>query len=146
MDPDRANTGRVMCRGVRGATVVLTDTRDEIHAATRELVNSIVEANGIRPDDLAAAFFTTTPDLQAAFPAEAIRLMNLEWEYVPMMGAVEMDKEGAMPLCIRVLLLWNTTKGQREIEHIYLRGTESLRTVDRVVSQSSTADRKDHRP
>lgn len=130
MDPDGANTGRLRCRGVRGATVALADTREAIHSASRELVSAMVEANGIRPDDLAASFFTTTHDLRAAFPAEAIRLMNPEWEYVPMMGAVEMDKEGAVPRCIRVLLLWNTIKGQGEIEHIYLRGTESLRTTD----------------
>jgi chorismate mutase len=114
-------------RGVRGATVAYADTREEIHAATVELVRAMVEANGIDTGDLASAFFTTTPDLHAAFPAEAARLMG--WEYVPMLGSVEMDKPGAPARCIRVMIHWNTTKGQREIKHIYLRGTESLRTV-----------------
>jgi chorismate mutase len=117
--------GRIMCRGVRGATVAESNTREAIHAAVRELVAALVEANGINPDDLASAIFTSTPDLDAAFPSEAARLMG--WETVPLLGAVEVAKPGALQLCIRVLLHWNTTKGQREIKHIYLRGTETLR-------------------
>jgi len=120
-----------VCRGVRGATVAYTDTREEIHAATIELVRAMVEANGIATDDLASAFFTTTPDLHAAFPAEAARLMG--WEYVPMLGSVEMDKVGAPARCIRAMLHWNTTHAQREIKHIYLRGTEALRSVGESV-------------
>ncbi|HEX8218122.1 MAG TPA: chorismate mutase [Chloroflexia bacterium] len=117
----------VRVRGVRGATIAREDTREEIHAAIRELVTAMVEANGIDIDDLASAFFTSTPDLHAAFPAEGARHMG--WEYVPLLGAVEMEKEGGPARCIRVLLHWNTSKGPRDIKHIYLRGTESLRTV-----------------
>jgi len=116
-----------LCRGVRGATMASADSREAIHAATRELVTEIMQANDIDQDDLASAFFTTTTDLRAAYPAEAARLMG--WEYVPMLGAVEMDKLGGPARCIRVMLLWNTTRSQREIKHIYLKGTESLRTV-----------------
>jgi chorismate mutase len=117
----------VRVRGVRGATIAREDTREEIHAAIRELVTAMVEANEIDIDDLASAFFTSTPDLHAAFPAEGARHMG--WEYVPLLGAVEMEKEGGPARCIRVLLHWNTSKGPRDIKHIYLRGTESLRTV-----------------
>ncbi|MDQ5826856.1 MAG: chorismate mutase [Chloroflexota bacterium] len=118
---------RMRVRGVRGATVVAEDTREEIHAAVRELITAMLERNGIDVDDLASAFFTTTPDLHSAFPAEGARLMG--WEDVPLLGSVEMDKVDGLPRCIRVLLLWNTTRGPREIKPVYLRGTESLRTV-----------------
>ncbi len=121
MEQDRP----ILCRGVRGATVAHEDSREEIHAAIRELIAAMTEANGIDPDDLASAFFTASPDLHAAFPAEAARRMG--WQYVPMLGGVEMAKPGAPERCIRVLLHWNTPKGPREIKHIYLRGTESLR-------------------
>lgn len=124
---DTPTSKNMMCRGVRGATVADGDTRGEIHAATVELISAMLDANKIDPDDLAGAFFTTTSDLHAAFPAETARLMG--WEYVPLLGAVEMDKVGAPARCIRVLLLWNTAQGPRDIKHIYLRGTESLRTV-----------------
>jgi chorismate mutase len=92
-----------------------------------ELVERMVGDNGIEPDELASAFFTTTPDLNASFPAEAARHMG--WEFVPMLGAVEMAKPGAPGRCIRVLLLWNTTRGPRDIRHVYLRGTHVLRTA-----------------
>lgn len=113
------------CRGVRGATYATANTRQAIHEAIRELVLAMVEANELHEDELASAMFTTTPDLTAAFPAEAIRQMG--WEYVPMLGATEMDKDGAQPRCIRVMLMWNTTCGPRDIQHVYLRGTEALR-------------------
>jgi chorismate mutase len=115
------------CRGVRGATVASDNTAEAIREAIRELVEQMVAANEIEPDDLASAMFTTTPDLNASFPAEAIRLMG--WEYVPLLGAVEMAKPGAPGRCIRVLLLWNTTRGVRDIRHVYLRGTDVLRTA-----------------
>lgn len=116
-----------MCRGVRGATVVEEDSREAIHSAARELVSEMVRRNNIELDDLASAFFTSTPDLHAAFPAEAARHMG--WEYVPMLGAIEMGKPGAPERCLRVLLHWNTALGPREIKHVYLKGTEKLRTV-----------------
>jgi chorismate mutase len=120
------HAGPIACRGVRGATVADDNTADAIRSAIRELVMEMVASNGIDPDDLAAATFTTTPDLNASFPAEAIRLMG--WEHVPMLGAVEMAKPGAPGRCIRVLLLWNTGCRPQDIHHIYLRGTERLRT------------------
>jgi chorismate mutase len=125
----------MMTRGVRGATVVDENSPDAIRTAIRELVAEIVERNGIDPDDLGAAMFTTTPDLDASFPAEAIRHMG--WEYVPMLGAVEMAKPGAPLRCLRVLLLWNTTLGPRDIRHVYLRGTEVLRTAGRSEAEEA---------
>lgn len=116
----------VACRGVRGATTAAENTADAIREAIRELVVDLAERNQIAPDDIASALFTTTPDLNAAFPAEAVRHMG--WEHVPLLGAVEMAKPGAPGRCIRVLLMWNTTRTQQEVEHVYLRGTDVLLT------------------
>lgn len=113
-------------RGVRGATIASANTADAIRDSVTELVRALVDANGIDPDDVASAFFTTTPDLDAAFPAEGVRHMG--WEYVPLLGAVEMAKPGALTHVIRVLLHWNTDLGSRDIQHCYLRGTDVLRT------------------
>jgi chorismate mutase len=120
-------TTRARTRGVRGATIADDNTAESIRDAVVELVDAIVAQNEIELDDLASAMFTTTPDLNASFPAEAARHMG--WEFVPMLGAVEMAKPGAPGRCIRVLLLWNTTRGPRDIRHVYLRGTHVLRTA-----------------
>ena len=116
------------CRGVRGATVADANTAEGIQTAIRELVAEMAMRNAIDPDDLASAMFTTTPDLNAAFPAEAVRHMG--WAHVPLLGSVEMAKPGAPGRCIRVLLHWNTTRGPREIEHVYLHGTDVLLTTE----------------
>ena len=56
------------CRGIRGATTAEDNTKEAIFSATKELFRGIVEANQIEEAQVAAAFFTTTHDLNAAFP------------------------------------------------------------------------------
>ena len=118
----------VRCRGVRGATFVPEDTPEAVLSATRELLAAIVSANGIATEDIASAFFTTTPDLSSAFPARAAR--ELGWSDVPLLGATEMDHVTAPGRCIRVLLHWNTARRQDEIVHVYLRGSDAMRAQD----------------
>src|SRR6516225_3765820 len=116
-----ADFAAVRCRGVRGATFIDEDTPEAILAGTRELPAAIARANGIATEDIASAFFTSTADLRSAFPARAAR--DLGWTDVPLLGATEVDKPGAPPRCIRVLLHWNTSRRQDEIVHVYLRGS-----------------------
>jgi chorismate mutase len=123
-----AEANPVRCRGVRGATFVEEDTPAAILAATRELLAAIAEANGIATEDVASAFFTSTADLRSAFPARAAR--ELGWTDVPLLGACEVDKPGGPPRCIRVLLHWNTSRRQDEIIHVYLRGSDAMRSQD----------------
>jgi chorismate mutase len=113
------------CRGIRGATSVASDTAEEILTATRELLAHIVEANQVRPEDIASVLFTVTPDLSAAFPARAAR--ELGWQHVPLLDAQEVPVPGSLPRCIRVLLHWNTATAQEKVRHVYLRDAASLR-------------------
>jgi chorismate mutase len=113
------------CRGVRGATTVATNTRDEILSATRQLVALMIRRNEIDRSDVASAIFTTTSDLDAEFPALAAR--QLGWLDVPLLCGHEMSIPGSLPRCIRVLVHWNTDKLQTEIQHIYIRDAERLR-------------------
>jgi chorismate mutase len=113
------------CRGVRGATTVERNTRDALLAATRQLLALMIRRNGIEPEDVASAVFTSTRDLDAEFPALAAR--QLGWLDVPLLCGHEMDVPAALPHCIRVLILWNTEKSQKDIQHIYIHGAEALR-------------------
>ena len=113
-------------RGIRGATTANSNEKDEVFNATSELLAEIVKANEIDDeDDIAAAFFTTTPDLNADFPAAAARLMG--WTHVALMDAVEIDVPGSQSRCIRALILVNTEKRADEIVNIYLREAANLR-------------------
>ena len=113
------------CRGVRGATTVAANSRDEILTATRQLVALMVRRNNIDRRDVASAIFTTTPDLDAEFPALAAR--QLGWIDVPLLCSHEISIPGSLPRCIRVLVHWNTDLPQEAIQHIYVRDAEKLR-------------------
>ena len=115
----------MLCRGVRGATTVESDTRDEILKATRELLALMVRQNGIDHRDVASALFTTTPDLNAEFPALAARQMG--WLDVALMCTHELSVPGSLSKCIRILVHWNTNKAAQEIVHVYIKGAAALR-------------------
>jgi chorismate mutase len=116
---------QVQCRGVRGATTVEANTADAILSATRELLVEIIRVNGITEDEVASIFFTTTPDLTAEFPAKAAR--DLGWRRIALMGGIEMDVPHGVPLCVRVLIHWNTARGIDDIRHVYTKGALALR-------------------
>ncbi len=112
-------------RGVRGATCATANTKEAIVETTKALLERIIEANGMTPADIASAFFSTTRDLTAEFPAIAAR--QLGWREVPLMCMHEMEVTGSLPLCVRVMIHWNTDKLPGEIRHIYINGAERLR-------------------
>jgi len=113
------------CRGIRGAITVEEDSAAAILEATREMLARIVEINEVSAQDVASAFFTLTPDLSAAFPAQVAR--SVGWDHVALLDAQEIPVPGSLPHCVRVLIHWNTDKAQDEIHHVYLRGAASLR-------------------
>jgi chorismate mutase len=113
------------CRGIRGATTVTENSKEAIMASTKELLTSILTANQLQTADIASAFFTTTADLNADFPAAAARQM--QWDNVPLLCGHEMNVPGALGMCLRVLLHVNTEKRQEDMIHIYLHGATALR-------------------
>jgi chorismate mutase len=123
-------------RGVRGATTVRANTKEDILEAARELLEAVVKANDIDPEDVASAWFTTTLDLNAEFPAVAARQMG--WTFVPLMCGHEMGVPGSLPMCLRVLIHLNTEKSIHDIHHVYIRGASVLRP-DLGSSTHSTA-------
>lgn len=112
-------------RGIRGATTVENNLPEEIIAATRELLERIMENNSIDTGDIAAIFFSATPDLNGAFPAKAARDMG--WLDVPLFCMAEIDVPGSLSRCIRIMMLVNTTLEQAKIKHVYLKETIRLR-------------------
>lgn len=128
--PGRTGEGReehlMPCRGIRGATTVENNTREAILDATRELLSEMILANAVAKEDVASAYFTTTPGLDAEFPAVAAR-NDFGWTDVALMCGHEMDVPGSLQMCLRIMLLVNTDRSQADICHIYLRGAAVLR-------------------
>jgi len=115
----------MMIRGVRGAITVETNTHEDILQATRELLETMVDRNTIDENHVASILFTTTPELTAAYPAKAAR--EFGWTRTALMGFVEADVKDGLPMCIRVLIHWNTDKDMDEIKHVFLRDAVKLR-------------------
>lgn len=116
-------------RGIRGATTATDNTAEAIMAATEELLNELVSLNDLDPQEIAAALFTTTPDLNAEFPAHAVR--RLGWLDIPMMCGHDMEVQQPNPRgvqkCIRILLLYNTPRPQSAMRFAYLRGAQAIK-------------------
>ena len=113
-------------RGIRGAITVAKNDAEMILAGTKELLLAILDVNPtMRVPDIASAFFTVTDDLDAVHPAKAAREMG--WVNTPLICARDIPVTGSLPLCIRVLLHWNTSISADKVEHIYLKNAERLR-------------------
>lgn len=106
-------------RGIRGATTVTENTPTDVFEATKALMEKVVAANQIDVDDVASVVLTMTPDLNADFPAKAVRSLP-GWQWVPLMCATELSVPGSVQKCIRVLVHVNTEAKQEDIQHIYL--------------------------
>lgn len=121
------------CRGIRGAITVPDNDRENIMTATKRLLEEILGANEIEIGDIAAIFFSTTPDLNAEFPAAATR--ELGWpQHIALLCGHEMNVPGGLPHCLRILMLVNTEKKAEEIAHIYLGEAKKLKEDKLAVS------------
>lgn len=115
----------MICRGVRGATTVESNSREAILEGTRKLLALMIRFNDIESGDVASATFTLTKDLDAEFPALAAR--QLGWSEVPLLCSYELCVPGSLEKCIRILVHWNTDKTQHDITHVYLNRAQKLR-------------------
>jgi len=116
-------------RGIRGATTASGNTAEAITEATEELLRELVRLNDLDAAEIAFAYFTTTPDLTAEFPALAAR--RLGWLDVPLLCGHDMNvhqpNPRGVPMCIRILLLYNTPRPQTAMRFAYMRGAEAIK-------------------
>jgi len=112
-------------RAVRGATTVDQDTTEAITERVVALLGQILERNGLVEDDIISILFTATGDIVSTFPATAARSMGLG--AVPLICARELDIEGSVRHCIRVMLHVTTERTRDDIHHVYLEGAQGLR-------------------
>lgn len=108
---------------LRGATTIGADSPEEVKCAVKELLNTILSANGLLEEDLVCAVFSSTSDIHSYYPAKAAREAGLV--RCPLFSAVEPDINGALRLCIRVMIL--AKKNLPQPKHIYLNGAANLR-------------------
>lgn len=115
-----------MVRGIRGAITVSENDGAEMVQATERLIADMISKNNIDPDSVCSAFISATSDLDAMFPARALRELE-GWEYVPVMCMQELVVQGGLEKCIRIMMHVNTETAQKNIQHVYLEGAVVLR-------------------
>ena len=115
----------MLVRGIRGAITADSNIKEEIIEKTKELLIALKKENDFKIEDITSIFFSVTPDLNAAFPAQAAR--ELGWNKVPLLDMQEIEVPGSLLRCIRILVQINCQKSLQEIKHCYLRGAKILR-------------------
>lgn len=115
-----------MIRGVRGATTVSSNIDGDIVTSAEELFEKMIALNDVNPEAVVSVFISVTEDLNAAFPAKALRKFA-GWKYVPVMCMREISVPNSLKRCLRVMIHLNTDKSQAEINHVYLKEAQVLR-------------------
>jgi chorismate mutase len=113
-------------RALRGATTLDVDERAHLIERTQEVMSALFERNGLTEDDLISIVFTATSDIHSAFPAEAAR--DAGFTHVPLMCARELEIDGGIPRCVRLLIHAYTDRAPTDLRHVYLHEARQLRT------------------
>lgn len=112
-------------RALRAAITIDVDSPDEVRARTTALLEQLYVRNGLQHEDVVSILFTATTDIRSAPPAAAARTFGLV--DVPLLCAQEMDVDGTLGMCIRMMLHVETDAARDELRHVFLRGATVLR-------------------
>lgn len=116
----------MITKGIRGAITVDSNTEEAIKSATLELLNNIFEKNNLNgTSNLSHIIFTTTEDLDAAFPAKFART-EFGCDKVAMMCFNELNVPNSLKMCLRVLVVVNCSQDFDPV-FVYLKGAKNLR-------------------
>nr|WP_216367500.1 MULTISPECIES: chorismate mutase [Anoxybacillus] len=118
--------GKHVIRAIRGATTVSNNDEREIVDETKRLLIEMIRQNDVNAEDVVSVLISMTDDLNATFPAKALRHLD-GWTYVPVMCMREINVPHALPKCIRVMMTVHTKRAQQDIHHVYLRDAIQLR-------------------
>lgn len=115
----------MITKGIRGAITVDENTESSIKSATIELLSEMLKQNNIDITDISHVIFTTTDDLNAAFPAKFARL-DMDFKETAMMCFHELDVPNSLKMCLRVLIVLNCDDNFKP-KFVYLKGAQNLR-------------------
>ncbi|MFM2079790.1 MAG: chorismate mutase [Cyanobacteriota bacterium] len=118
-------SGSPQLRALRGATTAAANTSEAIAEAVAELLDALVQRNGLEGPQVLSVTFSVTADLDACFPA-AIARRRQGWDAVALLDCQQMAVAGDLPRCIRLLAhAW--LDSSQTVRHAYLREAARLR-------------------
>ena len=115
-----------MMRGIRGAITIEANEKSQIERQTEVLLREMIAQNDLQAESIASIFISVTDDIDAGFPAAAVRRFS-GFTFVPVMCMREIPVPGSLPLAIRIMIHANMETAQKDIKHIYLEGATVLR-------------------
>ena len=113
-------------RALRGATTLDVDDLAHMIERTQELIHELFERNDLVEDDLVSIVFTATADITCGFPAQAAR--EAGFLHTPLLCARELEVDGGIDRCVRVLVHAYTERDKADLRHVYLHDARQLRT------------------
>lgn len=99
------------------------NTEEAISSASVALIKRITEKNAF--DSAVSIIISTTSDMTAAYPAKAVRESGVL--PAPLFSCTEPDIDGALPMCVRMMVTVCSSDDSAEARHVYMRGAASLR-------------------
>ncbi|MDW8801945.1 chorismate mutase [Clostridium sp. A1-XYC3] len=114
---------------LRGATTISENSVEEIKKSTVELFNEMIMRNDIDLDKILTIEFSCTKDITKAYPGKFVReAFNVKHAAIMHFNEmyVEGETDSSLPLCIRILMLVDVTKIDKEF--VYLKNAKNLRS------------------
>ena len=119
------NQAPLKLRALRGATTAFANTASAMAEAVEELLDALINDNALEGSRVLSATFSVTADLNAIFPASIAR-RRPGWDGVALLDCQQMQVEGDLPRCIRVMVQAWMPESQ-PIHQPYLRAAARLR-------------------
>ncbi len=116
---------RLYC--VRGATCA-DNTKQSIMVNVCEMMDSLVELNNLKTEDIVSIQFTMTPDLDELNPARALRLggSRINGSVIPLFTSQEAIEKGMLEHVVRVMITAYLPEGS-VLKPVYINGAQKLR-------------------
>ena len=111
---------------IRGATTITENSIEDIKKYSIELVSEIIKQNNLDFESINTILFSCTKDITKDYPGKYVR-EHFKLNNTAIMHFNEMDVEGSIALCIRVLMLINEDS-YKKIKYVYLHDAKNLRS------------------
>ena len=112
-------------RALRGATTLDADTPGQVRERVKALMAALYERNELDNDQVISVLVTATADIRTFHPSTAVREFGLD--DVPILGAQELEVEGMLARCIRVMLHVESDQPRAAVQHVFLERAVVLR-------------------
>ncbi len=109
---------------IRGATTIFQDTKEEISASVKLLLDEIFAVNNLKKEETSGFLFSLTTDIHSYHPAKSAR--ECGYDFAPLFACTEPEIDGGLKLCIRVMI-FTELNTKRSVKHVYQKGAKILR-------------------